>query len=53
MSLLAINTVDRLDRPSAYYVGKVREKMQSVSGGPTRRCANRDPCAEQAAQQIQ
>lgn len=23
MSLLAINTVDRLDRPSAYYVGKV------------------------------
>lgn len=23
MSLLAVNTVDRLDRPSAYYVGKV------------------------------
>lgn len=24
MSLLEVNTVDRLDRPSAYYVGKVR-----------------------------
>jgi len=24
MSLLAVNTVDRLDRPSAYYVGKVK-----------------------------
>lgn len=23
MSLLPVNTVDRLDRPSAYYVGKV------------------------------
>lgn len=23
MSVLEINTVDRLDRPSAYYVGKV------------------------------
>lgn len=23
MSLLAVNTVDRLDRPSAYYVSKV------------------------------
>ena len=23
MSLLSVNTVDRLDRPSAYYVGKV------------------------------
>lgn len=25
MSLLQINTVDRLDRPSAYYAGKVSD----------------------------
>lgn len=27
MSLLAVNTVDRLDRPSAYYVGKVSFRL--------------------------
>lgn len=31
MSLLAINTVDRLDRPSAYYIGKVRHLRITVS----------------------
>ena len=30
MSLLAVNTVDRLDRPSAYYVGKVRESTAAA-----------------------
>lgn len=30
MSLLAVNTVDRLDRPSAYYVGKVGESTAAA-----------------------
>lgn len=56
MSLLAINTVDRLDRPSAYYVGKVRCSLSSLGSqtlwplGNTRRRLTLIKSTEQKAQ---
>lgn len=34
MSLLSVNTVDRLDRPSAYYVGKVGACILHLADSP-------------------